>query len=59
MILWTIQPLDIYNLIIEIGVYRCNSELIQMEEFTEYYDWRVNQMTDRIGKPPMDVIYSD
>ena len=39
MILWTIQPLDIYNLIIEIGVNRCNSELIQMEEFTEYYSF--------------------
>ena len=57
MILWTIQPLDIYNLIIEKGVYRCNPELIQMKELTEYYDWLVNQMTDRIGKPPVGVAY--
>ena len=57
MILWTIQPLDIYNLIIEKGVYRCNPELIQLKEFTEYYDWLVNQMTDRIGKPPAGVTY--
>ena len=39
MFLWTIQPLDIYNLIIEKGVYRRNSELIQMKEFTEYYSF--------------------
>ena len=59
MILWTMQPLQIYEMIQRMGVYRCDparSSMMRME-FTEQYDWLVAKMTERIGPPPEGVKY--
>ena len=59
MILWTMQPLNVYEMIQGTGVYRCDparSSMIGLE-FTEQYDWLVEKMTERIGPPPDGVKY--
>lgn len=59
MLLWTIQPLEIWRMIRETGVYRCDpaQSSMQESEFTEQYDWLIRQMKKRIGPPPEGVIY--
>ena len=57
MILWTIQPVEIYNLVIETGVYRCDPALIHLPEFADSYSWLAKQMTDRIGPAPAGVTF--
>lgn len=60
MILWSLQPLDVYQSIIETGFYHCKPELskcIQELNFTAAYDWLVDQMKKRIGPPPPNVKY--
>ena len=59
MILWTMQPLNVYEMIQRTGVYRCDparSSMIRME-FTEQYDWLAEKMSERIGPPPKGVKY--
>ena len=56
MILWTIQPEELYHSILETGQYACDPNQIDMTEFTEMYDWLVLQMRERIGEPPNGVI---
>ena len=58
MILWTIQPVEVWNLIQDTGVYRCDpdgSTMIEME-FQEKYKWLCGKMTERIGPPPEGVV---
>ncbi len=59
MILWTIQPRVVWNLIQQTGVYRCDPILCSMPEqqFTEKYRWLIDQMSRRIGPPPEGVAY--
>ncbi len=59
MILWTIQPGEVWDLIQQTGVYRCNPVLSSMPEpeFAEKYQWLINQMIRRIGPPPEGVSY--
>ena len=57
MILWTIQPLPIYEMIQQTGVYRCDPAQCSMPEFTEQYDWLAAKMAERIGPPPEGVKY--
>ena len=59
MILWTMQPIEIYNLIQETGVYRCDPELcsILLPYFKKSYDWLSDRMTEKIGPPPEGVKY--
>ena len=58
MRLWTFQPLHIYKIIQETGVYRCNQELCGMLEYSEKgYKWLSRRMTEKIGPPPDGVIY--
>ena len=57
MILWTIQPVKVYNLVIETGVYRCDPALIHLPEFADSYSWLAKQMTDRIGPAPAGVTF--
>ena len=52
MILWTIQPLGIYEMIQETGVYRCDSDAVLFQGFIKQYDWLSSQMIRRIGKAP-------
>lgn len=60
MRLWTIQPLDVYDLIIKDGYFICDdtkSSFLQDRRFRYAYDWLVDQMTKRIGKAPENVTY--
>lgn len=57
MILWSIQPREVYNSIIETETYRCDPNQIKLTEFKPYYDWLVKRMTERIGHAPEDVTY--
>jgi hypothetical protein len=44
MTLWTMQPVQIWNMIQETGVYRCNpakSSMLELE-FTSKYNWHEN-----------------
>ena len=49
MVLWTIQPEDVYNNILETGVYSCDLSLSCMKEHKNEYTWLTNQMEERIG----------
>ena len=57
MILWTIQPIEVYELIQRIGVYHCDYEKSDMNYLQEQYDWLVREMKERIGEPPEGVSY--
>ena len=59
MILWTIQPIVIWRMIQDTGVYQCDPKLSSMPEpeFVEKYDWLIRQMKKRIGLPPEGVVY--
>ncbi len=57
MILWTIQPEEIYQQIMQTSVYICDPEKITMPEFTEMYDWMADRMCQKIGLPPSGVVY--
>lgn len=60
MKLWTIQPEEVYNLIMTKGIYRCNglkSELINEWNYGVAYDWISQQMRNRIGLAPEGVKY--
>lgn len=51
---WTIQPVDVYDLIQKTGVYLCDFSKSRMSDWKEQYDWLVREMKDRIGYPPGD-----
>ncbi len=57
MTLWTIQPLEIWNITQETGVYRCDPAKSSMPEFEESYQWMICQMEQRIGPRPAGVQY--
>ena len=58
MILWTIQPDDVFDEINRLGVYRCDPVKADLQGmFPEQYDWLVSQMRKRIGPPPEGVSY--
>ena len=71
MQLWTIQPPEVYHMVMDTGVYRCDpfqSGMLQSfdeskvgieldQQFAESYDWLVRQMEKRIGPRPKGVIY--
>ena len=59
MILWTIQPEEVFNEIQNNGVYRCDIHKSGMEDYFSdlQYAWLVLQMKKRIGPPPEGVTY--
>ena len=58
MILWTIQPEEVFDEIQNNGVYRCDINKSGMKDFADLqYDWMVSQMKKRIGPPPEGVTY--
>ena len=62
MILWTIQPAELYAQIIEDGYYHfdeCRTTANRAWKFvcSDAYDWFVEEMKNRIGKPPKGVTY--
>ena len=56
MILWTLQPAEIFDLLQKEGIYRCDPRQID-PDFAEAYDWLVKQMKKRIGDPPAGTEY--
>ena len=57
MILWTIQPEEVYKLLLQDGVFRCDFSRSKFPEWKKQYDWLVAQMIKRIGKRPFGVSY--
>lgn len=57
MILWTMQPVEVWQEIQETGVYFCDPARSSMPEFTDMYEWLIRQMKQRIGPPPAGVAY--
>lgn len=57
MILWTIQPEELYRRILETGIYICDPQQCSLPEYSEMYDWLAEQMKARIGNPPDGVVY--
>lgn len=59
MILWTIQPIEIWKMIRETGVHRCDPRQSSMPkpEFVEKYEWLIRQMKKPIALPPEGVVY--
>lgn len=57
MILWTIQPEEVYALIQRTGVYHCDYAKSGMDDWQEQYDWLVREMKERIGELPEGVSY--
>ena len=56
MILWTMQPEEVYQQIMQNGVYICDPARMNMPEFTEMYDWLTGHMRTKIGPPPSGVV---
>lgn len=62
MIVWTIQPLTLYDKLIENGTLYCDPKQdgfwgLISEEFRVAYDWLAEQMRLRVGQPPKGVQY--
>ena len=60
MRLWTVQPNEVYEIILADGVYRCDSEkseCIKYMSFTAPYKWLAKQMKKHIGPPPDGVTF--
>ena len=61
MRLWTVQPVEVWDILQKQGYFICNpekSDYISTDwGFKEPYDWLVNQMELRIGKRPHRVQY--
>lgn len=56
MILWTIQPIEVWKEIQNTGIYRCDPALTTLDMDDEY-KWLIAKMVDRIGPPPEGVQY--
>lgn len=59
MILWTMQPIGVWSIIQNTGVYRCDPAISLMREtgFADRYEWLIRQMKMRIGPPPDGVTF--
>lgn len=58
MILWSIQPEEVFDLIQREGVYHCDIHKSRMGDFADMqYSWLVSQMKKRIGPPPEGVSF--
>lgn len=56
MILWTIQPEEVVDIINRDGVFTCNTKLSEnYEDLKEAYDWLVSEMIRRNILPPTNV----
>ena len=57
MILWTIQPEEVYTSIIMNGIYRCDINRSIMDSCRKQHDRLILQMKNRIGLLPDGVSY--
>jgi len=60
--LWTIQPLSLYEKLLEHGTLHCDPESegfwgLEHKEFRAAYDWLAEQLKTRVGPPPKGVQY--
>ena len=51
MILWTFQPLEIWEQLQKAGIYRCDPAFAD-PDFIRAYGWIARKMRERIGPPP-------
>lgn len=56
MLLWTIQPIEIYEIIQNKGYFVCDGRKSD-KWFRESYKWLCKEMKEKIGKPPKNVTY--
>ncbi|MBO4290777.1 MAG: DUF3841 domain-containing protein [Lachnospiraceae bacterium] len=56
MILWSFQPVEIWDLLQKQGLYRCDPAQID-PDFVDAYNWLVKKMKEKIGLPPEGVEY--
>ena len=54
MTLWTIQPIEIYEDLIQSGAYDVDITKTMMQYFDEPYKWLIQQMCDKVGEPVDD-----
>jgi hypothetical protein len=60
MKIWTIQPIEVMNIINETGAFVCDigkSHVCDCKQIFKAYDWLVEQMEKRVGKKPKGVAY--
>lgn len=54
MIVWTIQPYEVYEEILGKGEFACDpslsANLSEGDEFRRSYQWMIQQMTEKIGQ---------
>lgn len=52
MRLWTMQPVEILDIIEKEGVFRCNPELSEYgTDFSDAYSWLIQKMDEKIPRP--------
>ena len=51
MKLWTMQPVEVYDILERDGVYRTDKEKIDMPEFLPTYDWLCKHLEQKDTKP--------
>lgn len=56
MKLWTVQPVKVYESILENGYFICDEKYIG-EYWKERYNWLVEKMKEKIGTPPKKIKY--
>ena len=57
MILWTIQSEEVYRIIEDTGVYRCDFSKSGFSFLEKHYRCLSGQMRKKIGEPPEDVVF--
>ena len=58
MILWTIQPVEVYRNLLETGTFACDPRKVPHkndDHFTRAYAWISQQLRRRVGPPPARV----
>lgn len=56
MRLWTMQPVEVYEILLRDGVFHCDPNKIPEPSFTEAYDW-LNQYLEKKDSKPQNVKY--
>lgn len=51
MKLWTMQPVEVYNILMRDGVFRCDPAKIPEPSFANSYDWLIKQLNKKDEKP--------
>ena len=56
MKLWTMQPVEVYDILISEGVFRCDPEKVTEPSFIDRYEW-INKKLNEKDKKPAGVQY--